>query len=63
MWVALPVLGWASLGLAETGLVGRTAFLLVFWRLMQLTKKIYKETPDPFFKGTSLGFYAGIWAM
>lgn len=73
-WVKSPVLGYGVTGtyfmdgqyprlLVETGVVGLSAFLFIFWRLLVQVRNIYRSTQGPFLKGVSMGFFCGIIAM
>jgi len=63
------VTGWRFLDaqyvrtLVETGLVGLSLFLILIYVLTRQTWRTFREVPDPFSKGLSLGFLAGIAAM
>ena len=74
VWQKSPLLGHGVTGthfidsqyfrlLAETGIIGLTAFLFILWRLLRETWKIYKHCEDYFLKGASLGFFCGIIAI
>jgi len=63
------ITGWRFLDaqyvktLVETGLVGFTAFGFLLYIALRETRKVYCKTNDKFFKGVSMGFFAGIIAM
>lgn len=44
--------------LVETGLVGLTIFLAIFYQLFRIGLRLYSSTEDPFLKGLGLGFSA-----
>mgnify|MGYP001613724024 CR=1 FL=1 len=73
-WVKRPILGYGVTGthfidgqyvrlLAETGIIGFSAFMLIFIRLLPAVKRIYRDTKDPFLKGTAMGFFCGTVAL
>lgn len=73
-WEQSPLIGHGVTGthfidgqyfrlLAETGLIGLTAFLFVLWRLLREVWGIYKHCEDYFLKGAALGFFCGIIAV
>lgn len=63
------ITGWRFLDaqylkvMVETGLLGLTAFGFLLYTTIKETKKIYRTTEDRFYKGVSMGFFAGIIAM
>jgi len=74
VWQKSPLLGLGVTGthfidsqyfrlLAETGLIGLSAFLFILWRLLSETWKVYKQCEDYFLKGAALGLFCGIIAM
>lgn len=73
-WVKSPIFGYGVTGthfidgqyprlLAETGIVGLSAFLYMLWRLIMAIKKVYNDARDPMLKGAALGFLCGIIGM
>jgi len=75
-WLKKPLFGHGVTGtyfidgqywrlLAETGIIGLAAFLMIFLRLLNGTVQADATCPaeDGFLKGTALGFFAGIVAM
>ena len=73
-WVKRPILGYGVTGthfidgqyvrlLAETGVIGFSAFMLIFLRLLRETLRIHRSAPDPFMKGLALGFFCGTFAL
>lgn len=73
-WVKSPVFGYGVTGthfidgqyprlLVETGVIGLSAFLFIFWRLLGHVRNIFLEASDPFLKGAAMGFFCGIIAM
>lgn len=63
------ITGWRFLDaqylktLVETGLLGFTAFGYMLYVILRETRKVYLNTQDMFFKGISMGFFAGTIAM
>lgn len=73
-WIHRPLFGYGVTGthfidgqyprlLVETGIVGLSAFLLIFWRLLGQVRDILRKTTEPLLKGASMGFLCGIIAM
>ena len=73
-WIEAPFFGHGVTGthfidgqffrlLAETGIVGFSAFMYVLWRLLSEVWRIYRVADPPFLKGVCLGFFCGAIAM
>ena len=73
-YVKHPVFGYGNNGMAfldaqylktlvETGILGITALGFLLYAILRETRKIYKSTEDKFYKGISMGFFAGTIAM
>ncbi|MBN2301735.1 MAG: O-antigen ligase family protein [Lentisphaerae bacterium] len=73
-WLDNPLLGNGVTGthfidgqyprlLAETGIVGLSAFGYMIAQLLLSVRRIYRTTEDPFFKGTAMGLICGIAAV
>jgi O-antigen ligase len=65
-----PILGYGVTGygfidaqyprvVAETGLIGMAAFLILLISIYRYAVKTYRNTKDTFYKGLSLGYLAG----
>ncbi len=63
------ITGWRFLDaqylktLVETGILGITALGFLLYAILRETRKVYKSTEDKFYKGVSMGFFAGSIAM
>ena len=73
-YVKHPVFGYGITGwrfldaqylktLVETGILGITALGFLLYAILRETRKVYKSTEDKFYKGISMGFFAGTIAM
>jgi len=73
-FIEQPLLGYGITGysfmdaqyprvLAETGLIGMTTFLMLLFTIYKHTRLTYEQTRKPFFRGLSLGYLAGFFAM
>ncbi|MCG6536461.1 MAG: O-antigen ligase family protein, partial [Syntrophales bacterium LBB04] len=69
-----PIIGYGITGyhfldaqyprvLAETGLVGLIIFLYLLRAIYINARNIYRNTIDPLYKGLTVGYLAGFWAM
>lgn len=69
-----PVIGFGITGypfldaqyarvLAETGLLGISAFFYLLLRIYRTAKETYYKTDDLFFKGLTLGYITGFFAL
>jgi O-antigen ligase len=69
-WTKQPVLGYGVTGykfvdaqyprtLAETGIIGLTAFILLLYSIFKLTITTLKELKTPYLQGLTIGFLAG----
>jgi hypothetical protein len=74
VWSLQPLLGNGVTGthfidgqyfrtLAETGIFGIVAFLMIFARLIHSMRRIYDRTEDAFFKGLSLGMLCATFGL
>jgi len=74
VWLLQPLLGNGVTGthfidgqyfrtLAETGIFGITAFVMIFARLIHSMRRIYDRTEDPFFKGLTLGMLCATFGL
>ncbi|MEK7733119.1 MAG: hypothetical protein AAB318_02795, partial [Planctomycetota bacterium] len=63
------ITGWRFLDaqylktLVETGLLGFAAFGFLIYTILKVTWNGYRRTNDKFYKGISMGFFAGTVAM
>lgn len=73
IWAKSPLFGHGVTGthfvdgqyfrvLAETGIVGLSAFLFMIWRLLRAIWKVYGQCQDKFLKGAVLGLFCGLIA-
>jgi len=73
-YVKHPVFGYGITGwrfldaqylktMVETGILGITALGFLLYAILRETRKVYKSTEDKFYKGVSMGVFAGIIAM
>jgi O-antigen ligase len=69
-----PVIGYGVTGygfldaqyprvLAETGIIGLLVFLYLIRAMYKNARDTYLQTTDPLYKGLTLGYLAGFWAM
>ncbi|MDD5169482.1 MAG: O-antigen ligase family protein [Syntrophales bacterium] len=69
-----PVIGFGITGypfldaqyarvLAETGIMGMVAFIYLIYNIFRNAKETYLKTNDPFFKGLTLGYLTGFFAI
>ncbi len=49
--------------LAETGLLGMTAFLYLLWSIFRVGMTTYQSATDPFERGMALGFWMGFTGL
>ena len=49
--------------LAETGLIGLFLFIYLLRAIYLNARNAYRITTDPLYKGLTLGYLAGFWAM
>ena len=63
------ITGWRFLDaqylktLVETGLLGFAAFGFLIYTILKVTWNGYRKTNDKFYKGITMGFFAGAVAM
>ena len=73
-WPKKPLFGYGVTGyefldsqyprvLIETGIVGLIAFLYLLYSIFKLAIHRLKEAKDPYFKGLTLGFFAGYMGL
>lgn len=73
-WVQRPLLGYGVTGthfidgqffriLAETGILGLSAFLFLIWRLISSVYRAYASLNDRFVRGVAMGLFCGIIAI
>jgi O-antigen ligase len=73
-FIKQPIIGYGITGygfldaqyprvLAETGLVGLFVFLYLLRTIYINTRNAYRNTTDPLYKGLTVGYLAGFWAM
>ncbi|MBN1273254.1 MAG: O-antigen ligase family protein [Candidatus Aminicenantes bacterium] len=69
-WKKTPIMGRGVAGyffvdgqyvrnLVETGIIGLSSFLWLFWLIFKHSHKIFREREDELYKGICLGFIAG----
>ena len=73
-FIKQPIIGYGITGygfldaqyprvLAETGLVGLFVFLYLLRTIYINARNAYRNTTDPLYKGLTVGYLAGFWAM
>jgi O-antigen ligase len=73
-FIKQPIIGYGITGyhfldaqyprvLAETGLVGLFVFLYLLRTIYINARNAYRNTTDPLYKGLTVGYLAGFWAL